>query len=170
MTSTQSDFSENYAWVDKRLDELYYSYSLTADNCDEFQDAGLLTENCAWVDDLLQKKFCDEYCDEYYDVGSDDETEIHLCPAPLYWVDYRERCEHMPLEEVLGKRKRSASDKYDYVEDCDDVDDVDLDQTQDFSDIDHIYELDKEYVSIPVLEQSVGYESESSYEDYCDSP
>lgn len=177
MASTQSVFTENYAWVDQRLEELYYSYALTADNCDEFQDAGLLTEKWDWVDDLLHKK----YSDECYD----DETEVLLCPAPLSWVDYRERCVHIPLEEVLGKRKRSASDKYDYVEDCDEVGDCDQNHIQDFSDIDlnRLYELDKEYVSIQMLEGSVegsvggsveehsdGYESESSYEDYCDSP
>ena len=33
---------EKYAWVDQGLEELYYRYALTAENCDEYQDAGLL--------------------------------------------------------------------------------------------------------------------------------
>jgi hypothetical protein len=50
---------EKYAWVDQGLEELYYRYALTAENCDEFQDAGLLKEKWAWVDkklELMSKK------------------------------------------------------------------------------------------------------------------
>jgi hypothetical protein len=104
---------EKYAWVDQRLNELYHNYALTADNCDEYEAAGLLTENWAWVDDSLRKKYysyalTSENCDEYEEAGL-------LCPAPLAWVDYRERDENCSLEEdtqesVLGKCSRSESD------------------------------------------------------------
>jgi hypothetical protein len=47
-------YVEHYAWVDERLAELYYGYALTADNCDEYQDAGLLKEKWAWVDRRLE--------------------------------------------------------------------------------------------------------------------
>ena len=161
MASIQYGFSENYAWVDRRLEELYYGYALTADNCDEFQDAGLLTEKWAWVDDLLHKK----YSDECYD----DETEVLLCPAPLSWVDYRERYEQMPLEEVLGKRKRTASEQYDCVEDCTDDEDYDDEDYDDAvsslgCDVEQCsQDADKNFVGLQFLEQSDGYESELSY-------
>jgi hypothetical protein len=116
---TDSLLVENYAWVDQRLEELYYGYALTAENCDEFQDAGLLREKWAWVDDSLHKKYygyalTSENCDEYEEAGL-------LSPAPLAWVDYRERVEHQPIEEetqdsVLGKRSRSESDISDHEE------------------------------------------------------
>jgi uncharacterized protein YecT (DUF1311 family) len=48
---TDSLLVENYAWVDQRLKELYYSYALTAENCDEYEAAGLLCHApLAWVD------------------------------------------------------------------------------------------------------------------------
>jgi hypothetical protein len=116
---TDSLLVENYAWVDQRLKELYYSYALTAENCDEFQDAGLLTEKWAWVDESLRKKYygyalTSENCDEY-------EASGLLCPAPLAWVDYRERVEDEPIEEdtqdsVLGKRSRTESEISDHEE------------------------------------------------------
>lgn len=55
----ESLFFEKYAWVDQGLEELYYRYALTAENCDEYQDAGLLKEKWAWVDrklELMAKK------------------------------------------------------------------------------------------------------------------
>jgi hypothetical protein len=59
-TNLQVDFDESlliekYAWVDQGLEELYYRYALTAENCDEFQDAGLLREKWAWVDRKLEE-------------------------------------------------------------------------------------------------------------------
>lgn len=65
---------ENYSWVDKRLQELYYGYAITMDNWEEYYDAGLLTENWAWVDAALEKQ-----CS----------TDFLPCPAPLSWVRYR---------------------------------------------------------------------------------
>jgi hypothetical protein len=55
-TKQQVDLEERYAWVDQGLEELYYRYALTAENCDEFQDAGLLIQKWAWVDKKLQQK------------------------------------------------------------------------------------------------------------------
>ena len=55
-TKLQVDFEEKYAWVDQGLEELYYRYALTAENCDEFQDAGLLRQKWAWVDRKLEEK------------------------------------------------------------------------------------------------------------------
>ena len=166
MASIQYGFSENYAWVDRRLEELYYGYALTADNCDEFQDAGLLREKWAWVDDLLRVKYSDKYDDKYYD---DEEIGVLLCPPPLSWVDYRERYEQMPLEEVLGKRKRTASEQYDCVEDCTDVEDCDDEDCDDDvsslgCDVEQCsQDADKNFVGLQFLEQFDGYESELSY-------
>jgi hypothetical protein len=59
LTNMDSLLIEKYAWVDQGLEELYYRYALTAENCDEFQDAGLLKEKWAWVDrklELMAKK------------------------------------------------------------------------------------------------------------------
>ena len=50
----ESLLNEKYAWVDQGLEELFYRYALTAENCDEFQDAGLLKEKWAWVDRKLE--------------------------------------------------------------------------------------------------------------------
>ena len=110
---------EKYTWVDQRLNEFYHNYALTADNCDEYEAAGLLTENWAWVDDSLRKKYysyalTSENCDEYEEAGL-------LCLAPLAWVDYRERDKHYSLEEdtrelVIGKCSRSESDISDHEE------------------------------------------------------
>ena len=166
MASIQYGFSENYAWVDRRLEELYYGYALTADNCDEFQDAGLLREKWAWVDDLLRVKYSDKYDDKYYD---DEEIGVLLCPPPLSWVDYRERYEQIPLEEVLGKRKRTASEQYDCVEDCTDDEDYDDEDYDDAvsslgCDVEQCsQDADKNFVGLQFLEQSDGYESELSY-------
>lgn len=54
LTNMDSLLIEKYAWVDQGLEELYYRYALTAENCDEFQDAGLLKEKWAWVDRKLE--------------------------------------------------------------------------------------------------------------------
>ena len=39
-----TDFTEKYAWVDQLLEEKYNLYALTAENVDDFIDAGLLVE------------------------------------------------------------------------------------------------------------------------------
>ena len=100
---------ENYAWVDQCLKELYHSYALTADNYDEYEAAGLMTENWSWIDDSLREKYS-------YILR----TGL-LCPAPLGWVDYRQKFVHHSLEEdedtqdsFLGKRKRAESDISDH--------------------------------------------------------
>ena len=48
---------ENYAWVDKRLHEMYYDYVITSSECDEYDAEGFLNENYAWIDAKL-----DEMC------------------------------------------------------------------------------------------------------------
>lgn len=91
-----STISENYSWVDARLEELYHGYALTKDNWEEFYDAGLLTENWAWVDAALEK--------QYYN------TEFLPCPAPFNWVDYRNNNQF----EIEERRPRAESDISDY--------------------------------------------------------
>ena len=110
---------EKYAWVDKRLEELYYGYALTADNCDEFQDAGLLTEKWAWVDARLREKYYENTVTSEFD---EFKSRGILCRAPLAWASYREPAgfsQHSleePQESVLGKRKRAESDISDHEE------------------------------------------------------
>jgi hypothetical protein len=82
---------EKYAWVDQRLEELYYSYALTEENYNEYQDAGLLSEEDA--DDYLPR------------------------PAPLTWVSYRSYPEQYSLEEIYEKRDRAESDVSDHEDD-----------------------------------------------------
>lgn len=45
MDTTIIDLNENYSWIDERLNELYNGYSITTDNYDEFETAGLLSED-----------------------------------------------------------------------------------------------------------------------------
>jgi hypothetical protein len=77
---------ENWNWVDKRLEELYYGYGLTSDNYDDYIDAGLLVEMGAWVDEKLQSQF---------DVEFEDKI---LCPASMSWVLYKETPKQYCLE------------------------------------------------------------------------
>lgn len=77
---------ENWSWVDQRLDELYYEYSITSDNCDDYIEAGLLVERGAWVDEKLQRQF---------DIENKD---IILCPASMSWVLYKETPKQYCLE------------------------------------------------------------------------
>ena len=58
MTNTEEiNYTENYAWVDERLRELYYGYALTDENIDEFEEMVLLNENYAWVDERLRELY-----------------------------------------------------------------------------------------------------------------
>lgn len=104
---------EKYSWVDQRLREMYYGYSLTADNSDEFEEIGLLTENYAWVDRKLE-----EMCAP----PSDDDFALrYIKPTPIYWGGLaREGVIVKAIEDsdestLSGyKRKRSESDISDY--------------------------------------------------------
>lgn len=68
---------EKYAWVDKRLQEMTYNYALTADNCEEFEELGLLEENWSWVDDKLEELYNFEM-NKYYLPEEDEEDNISL--------------------------------------------------------------------------------------------
>ena len=109
---------ENYAWVDECLRQMYYGYALTVENYDEFEDAGLLTEdgpllteNWAWVDDNLE-----EMC-----------MPMERMPilAPDEWAD----CSFNDLVCIEGfkdefmskKRSRSERDISDFEECIDNV-------------------------------------------------
>ena len=100
---------ENYAWVDKRLEEMYYGYALTTANCDEYEAAGLLKENYDWVDQRLEEMCC-----------ITDRNMIRVsCRAPLTWANYRSDAKLESIEDkersIIGrKRKRSESDISDY--------------------------------------------------------
>ena len=102
-------FQENWAWVDKRLEELYYGYGLAQDNIDDYVEAGLLDERCAWVDADLQS---------LYDAEFNYRTP---CPAPLSWVLYKEYPKQYCLEEGYeegyeegGYKSRAESDISDH--------------------------------------------------------
>lgn len=103
---------EKYDWVDQRLEELYHGYSLTADNCDEFQDAGLLREKWAWIDNSLHKNY---YASR--ESGNNYNNYDLLMPAPISWANYHSTAIHECIEDdsgsSLGKRKRSESVEYD---------------------------------------------------------
>jgi hypothetical protein len=100
---------EKWSWVDQRLEELYYGYALTPDNCDEFQDAGLLSERWSWVDSELQTQYDNEFDDTL--------DEYILCPAGLSWVLYKNYDIQHCLEEE--PRSRAESDISDYSEEVD---------------------------------------------------
>jgi hypothetical protein len=53
---TTIDLNENYSWIDERLNELYNGYSITADNYDEFEMAGLLGEDSALLDNFWNQE------------------------------------------------------------------------------------------------------------------
>ena len=57
---TESILVENYAWVDKHLEEMYHGYALTFYNYDEYDSVGLLNENWSWVDKKLAKQCINE--------------------------------------------------------------------------------------------------------------
>ena len=88
--NTTIDLSENYSWVDDRLNELYNGYSITTDNYDEFELAGLLNEESIllpnfWtpeddIDDdlmLITDDDIDDYID--YNIFKKLEDAIKLC-------------------------------------------------------------------------------------------
>lgn len=94
-------FEENYAWVDKRLNELYNIYALTSNNVDEFESNGLLTENYDWVDARLEE-LCQ--CEE----------RGPLMLAPVTWYNYRTNADLHSIESPT--RPRSEGDVSDYEE------------------------------------------------------
>lgn len=106
--------AENYAWVDERLREMFYGYSLTDSNYDEYDEydvAGLLKDNWDWVDERL-KQMCENSDDDFLPM-----------PAPLGWVNYRDntviKCLEEEKERLSGyERKRSESDISDYEEEA----------------------------------------------------
>jgi hypothetical protein len=77
---------ENYAWVDLRLRELYYGYALSSDNCDEYQDAGLLKEKWDWVDKRLSENSI--------------QTGKIMCPCHMTWANYHSKATHFYLEDI----------------------------------------------------------------------
>jgi hypothetical protein len=94
----ESLFKENWSWVDRRLEELYYGYALTVENSDEYAGAGLLTERWAWVDKKLENQY-------------NNEENIHiLCPAPIAWINDNEKSEkHFLLEEQHQEQEQQHS-------------------------------------------------------------
>jgi hypothetical protein len=48
---------EEYAWVDKLLEEKYNLYALTEENIDDFIEAGLLNEYYTNIDNKMEKKW-----------------------------------------------------------------------------------------------------------------
>ena len=80
MTNTEEiNYTENYAWVDTRLHELYYG--------DDFKDMCLLNENYAWVDEKLREL--------YYGYKGIDNTEVK---KKLYY-DYGEDVDDSDSDE-----------------------------------------------------------------------
>jgi hypothetical protein len=108
---TGSSLNENSAWVDQRLEELYYGYGLTSDNCDDYIDAGLLVERWSWLDEALQAQYDSEFDDTL--------DQYILCPAGLSWVLYKNYDAQHCLEEE--SRSRAESDISDYAEAVDGV-------------------------------------------------
>jgi len=105
---TPSHLVEKYAWVDERLAEMYNSYALTADNCDEYDAAGLFREKYAWVDERLAEMYYSyaltaDNCDEYDATG--------LLREKYAWVDERlaEMCAVTNDESRFIKRLRCQS-------------------------------------------------------------
>jgi len=159
---------ENWDWVDQRLEELYYGYSLTSDNCDEYQDAGLLKEKWAWVDSELRKKYYN------YVVNSDNIDEVE----EIEEVDLHSRFEDCN-ESVLGKRKRAESDISDHEEEviqalerlackspsiCSFLQNYDYDYAEDAEDAETVSSLDLESDKCSDLEYDVdGYDSDDYY-------
>ena len=98
----ESGVKENWDWVDNRLEELYYEYAITSDNCDDYIEVGLLVERGAWVDEKLQSQFDSEFKD------------IVLCTASMNWVLYNETPEQYCLEKDEYSRSRAESDISDH--------------------------------------------------------
>ena len=106
---THPMLQENYAWVDERLRELYYGYSLSSSNCDEYEEVGILRENWAWVDAKLSAIY----------EPTEDDIVLCPCPAPIAWCEYRTHIQQHCLEEDCDiKRTRSESDISDYEEEA----------------------------------------------------
>ena len=92
---------ENWAWVDRRLEELYYEYALTVENADEYASLGLLTEKWSWVDSGLEMRY------------NQDDLRI-LCPTPIDWINDAEKSHNNDVLEEHKNRSRAESDISDY--------------------------------------------------------
>lgn len=82
---------EHYSWVDNQLQDLYYGYALTPENCDEYDECGLLNEKYAWVDQKLEEMCIYKnkpYCPLRYS-----------CPPPITWLKNRYGSDLRPLED-----------------------------------------------------------------------
>jgi hypothetical protein len=93
---------ENWAWVDKRLEELYYGYALTVRNADEYASVGLLTERWSWVDRGLEIRY-----------NNEEDLRI-LCPAPIDWINDTEKSDKNVVLEEHRNRSRAESDISDH--------------------------------------------------------
>ncbi len=101
---------ENWAWVDKRLEELYHGYGLTEDNFEDYIDAGLLGERWDWVDNELQNQYNAEF------------EDCLPRPAPLSWVLYkRYSSQHCLEEEEEVRRSRAESDISDHSDEVEEA-------------------------------------------------
>lgn len=103
-----SIYEENWAWVDQRLEEMYHGYGVTADNYDDYIDAGLLVDAASWTNDNLQTHFDSEFEDRL------------LCPAPMRWVLYKNyESQYCLEEESMSPRSRAESDISDHSAEVD---------------------------------------------------
>ena len=92
---------ENFAWVDKRLEQLYYEYALTSENYDDFEY-------------LYNNKYSD-YLSDVLDVDI-EVKEYSILGVKESILGVKESILGVK-ESILGKRKRSDSDNYEYEED-----------------------------------------------------
>ena len=86
---------ENWAWVDKRLRELYYGYGLNDATFNEEQDDNLLNDNYDWVDEKLS----DQYEDLFTSASIVLEDE-YLTQCPSIWMNYEFDINFKPLEDL----------------------------------------------------------------------
>lgn len=105
---------ENYAWVDECLRQMYYSYALTVENCDEYEDAGLLTEKWAWVDEKLEEMYNEDKMPILAPEEWTDCSYNKLECIEEFKEEFKEEFRPMPVSK---KRTRSESDISEY-EDC----------------------------------------------------
>ena len=96
-------YQEKWAWVDQRLEELYYGYGITSENWLDYMEAGLLTEMGSSVDKRLEMQYNMEFEDRI------------PCPAPICWVLYKDYDKQRCLEEEDDSpRSRAESDISDH--------------------------------------------------------
>ncbi len=96
---------ENYDWVDKHLEELYYGYALTEDNYDEYINCDLISDKWSSMDSDLENQ--------------NNNIDFLPCPASIVWVNYRSfpsqhRIESM--DDFVEHRNRAESDISDHIE------------------------------------------------------